>query len=73
MLRLTVSVVQVMEDARVYVSVFQEDPYDGTSGELGSVTETYDMARRLDSMDELSALLDVLRSWSEDVLRTSHK
>lgn len=69
MLRMTLSVVQVMDDARLYVSVHQEDPYDQTGATLlGDVVETYDMARRLDQFDEVTALVDVIRSWANSVI-----
>jgi hypothetical protein len=66
MLRLTVTVVQMMSDARVFVALHEEDPY-GEPREIGSVAETYDMAWRLEEWDEVTSLVDVVRCWAESV------
>ena len=67
MLRLTVTVVQVMSDAHVIASVYQEDPYAETAL-LGEVRTTYDLSDALDRWDELTALVSVLHDWSRQVM-----
>lgn len=67
MLRLTVTVVQVMSDAHVLVTVHQEDPY-GSAQPLGEVRSVYDMTSALERWDEVTALVSVLRDWSGQVL-----
>ena len=70
MLRLTVTVYQTMSDANIVASVHQEDPY-GAPSLLGETRLTYDMASRLETYDELSALLDVLKTWVCDVQKST--
>lgn len=67
MLRLTVTVVQVMSDAHVMASVWQEDDL-GRPAALGDVRCVYDMSDRLESYDELTALASVLRAWADDLI-----
>jgi hypothetical protein len=64
MLRLTVSVVQHLTDAYVHAAVHQEDPYDGSSSELGSVQHIYPIAHIIENYDELTSLLMVLHRWA---------
>ena len=64
MLRLTTTVIQTLTDATVYVSVHQEDPYDGSTSELAAVTQTFDTTPLRDSYDELTVLLHVLHRWA---------
>lgn len=64
MLRLTTTVIQTLTDATVHVSVHQEDPYDGSSSELGAVSQTYDTTGLRDRYDELTTLLAVLYRWA---------
>ncbi len=66
MLRLTVTVVQIMDTARVIATLHQEDPWELPTA-LGEARQDYDMGQRLDHWDELTSLVDVLRTWCSEV------
>lgn len=71
MLRLTTTVVQVLTDAHVIVSVCQEDEHDGPSQVLGEARTIYAMGTLLDRYDEVTALAVVLGWWADDVSKST--
>jgi hypothetical protein len=73
MLRLTATVVQVLSDAHIIVSVHQEDPYDGPNMPLGEARHVYSLGSLLDSVDEVTALVTVLGWWADDVAKSTYR
>lgn len=73
MLRLTATVVQVMNDAHIIVTVHQEDPYDGPIRPLGEARHIYDLGDLLDRVDEVTALTTVLGWWADDVVKSTNR
>ena len=67
MLRLTVTVYQVMSDAHVVATVHQESDYEAPAC-LGEARTVFDMSSRLDDWDELTSLIHVVKTWSGAVL-----
>ena len=73
MLRLTATVVQVMEDAQIIVSIHQEDPLRNVSTTLGEARHIYSMGDLLEHVDEVTALATVLGWWCEEVSKSTNR